>query len=506
MTPLPGQRDAARGVRWWSTIRESLAGTHREYTEGDIGRAVVLLAVPMVLELALESVFAVVDVFFVSQLGADAVATVGLTESMLTIVYATMAGLSVGAAATVARRVGERDLEGAAQAAVQAIALGILVAAPLGFLGFWFARPLLMLMGATPGVLAHSSFTAIVLGGNIVIVMLFLINAVFRGAGDAAVAMRVLWIANAINICLDPCLILGLGPFPKLGVTGAAIATTTGRGIGVLTQLYILSRGGGRIGIRREHLRLVPGVMMSMVRLSGSAVLQSLIATTSWIGLVRIIASFGSDAVAGNTIAIRIVIFALLPAWGLANAAATLVGQNLGAGKPERAEASVWRACLYNLATLGTVGVLFVVFADAIVGIVHRRSRRETDRHPGTPHHRQRFPVLRVRIRPHAVVQRRRRRMDPVDHQPGLLLARRDPDRVRPRPSGRPWTDRRVLGRAHRVFGDDDSQRDCVPPREVEIKARVGRMVSSGCRAGLIRPAKADPIGSALLYDKMLSV
>jgi len=369
MTSLPGQRDAARGVRWWSTIRESLAGTHREYTEGDIGRAVVLLAVPMVLELALESVFAVVDVFFVSQLGADAVATVGLTESMLTIVYATMAGLSVGATATVARRVGERDLEGAAQAAVQAIALGVLVAAPLGFFGFWFARPLLVLMGATPGVLAHSSFTAIVLGGNIVIVMLFLINAVFRGAGDAAVAMRVLWIANAINICLDPCLILGLGPFPKLGVTGAAIATTTGRGIGVLTQLYILSRGGGRIGIRREHLRLVPGVMMSMVRLSGSAVLQSLIATTSWIGLVRIIASFGSDAVAANTIAIRIVIFALLPAWGLANAAATLVGQNLGAGKPERAEASVWRACLYNLATLGTVGVLFVVFADTIVGL-----------------------------------------------------------------------------------------------------------------------------------------
>jgi putative MATE family efflux protein len=353
---------------WWATIRESLAGSHRVYTEGDVGRAVLLLAIPMVLELALESVFAVVDVFFVSRLGADAVATVGLTESMLTIVYAAMAGLSVGASATVARRVGERDLDGAARAAVQAIFLGVFVAVPLGVCGFVFARPLLALMGATPGVLAHSSFTAIVLGGNIVIVMLFLINAVFRGAGDAAVAMRVLWIANAFNIVLDPCLIFGLGPFPELGVAGAAVATTTGRGIGVLVQLYLLRRGNDRVVIRREHVRLDPPVMMSMVRISGSAVFQSLVAMTSWVGLVRIIASFGSDAVAGNTISFRIVIFALLPAWGLSNAAATLVGQNLGAQKPDRAEASVWRACWYNLMTLGTVGVLFVVFADAIVG------------------------------------------------------------------------------------------------------------------------------------------
>jgi len=355
--------------RFWGTIRESLAGSHRVYTEGDIGRAVLLLAIPMVLELALESVFAVVDVFFVARLGADAVATVGLTESMLTIVYAAMAGLSVGATATVARRVGERDFDGAARAAVQAILLGVFVAVPLGVCGFLFARPLLQLMGATPGVLAHSSFTAIVLSGNVVIVLLFLINAVFRGAGDAAIAMRVLWIANAINIVLDPCLILGLGPFPRLGVTGAAVATTTGRGIGVLVQLFVLSRGRGRIVIERRHVRLDPHVMMSMVRISGSAVFQSLIAMTSWVGLVRIIASFGADAVAGNTISFRIVIFALLPAWGLSNAAATLVGQNLGAGKPDRAEASVWRACLYNLVTLGTVGVAFVIFADPIVGL-----------------------------------------------------------------------------------------------------------------------------------------
>jgi putative MATE family efflux protein len=352
----------------WATVRESIAGSHRgEYTEGPIGRAILLLAVPMVLELVLESVFAVVDVFFVSRLGADAVATVGLTESMLTIVYAVAVGLTVGAMATVARRVGERDPDGASIAAVQAIALGLLISIPIGLCGFMFARPLLVLMGATPDVLAHSSFTTIVLGCNGVILMLFLINAVFRGAGDAAVAMRVLWIANAFNIVLDPCLIFGVGPFPRLGVTGAAVATTTGRSIGVLVQLYILSQGKGRIVIRREHLRLDPRVMLNMLRLSGSAIFQTLIATTSWVGIVRILATFGSAAVAGCTIAIRIVTFALLPSWGLSNAAATLVGQNLGAGKPDRAEASVWRASFYNMAFLTVIGVAFVSFAHTIV-------------------------------------------------------------------------------------------------------------------------------------------
>src|SRR6266850_5183204 len=241
----------------WTTVRQSIAGSHHgEYTDGPIGRAILLLAIPMVLELALESVFAVVDVFFVSRLGPDAVATVGLTESILTIVYAVAIGLSAGATATVARRIGERDQDGAARAAVQAIALGVIVAVPVGLFGSWSAKPLLTIMGATPDVLAHSSYAAIVLGFNGVIVMLFLINAVFRGAGDAAIAMRVLWIANAINICLDPCFIFGLGPFPRLGVTGAAVATTTGRGIGVLVQLYFLSRSDGRIVIRRKHLRL----------------------------------------------------------------------------------------------------------------------------------------------------------------------------------------------------------------------------------------------------------
>jgi putative MATE family efflux protein len=363
-TEIPAHGD----LKLWTTIRQSIAGSHHgEYTDGPIGRAILLLAIPMVLELVLESVFAIVDVFFVSRLGADAVATVGLTESMLTFVYAIALGLGTGATATVARRVGERDPDGAARAAVQAIALGLFIAVPLGLAGFWFARPLLTLMGATPEVLEHSSFAAIVLGCNGVVMMLFLINAVFRGAGDAAVAMRVLWIANAINICLDPCFIFGLGPFPELGVTGAAVATTTGRGTGVLVQLYLLSRGGGRIAIRREHLRLDPPVMLNMLRLSGTAVFQILIATSSWVFLIRILASFGSAAVAGCTIAIRIVLFVLLPSWGLSNAAATLVGQNLGANQPERAEASVWRAALYNVVFLAVVGVVFLTLADEIV-------------------------------------------------------------------------------------------------------------------------------------------
>jgi putative MATE family efflux protein len=353
----------------WTTIRESLAGSHHgSYTEGSIDRAIVLLAIPMVLELVLESVFAVVDVFFVSRVGPDAVATVGLTEAMMTMIYAVAMGLGMGATATVARRMGEKDPEGAAIAAVQAIALGLLVAIPVGLLGFSFARPILALMGATPDVLAHSSFTAILFGFNGVILMLFLINAVFRGAGDAAIAMRVLWIANAINICLDPCFIFGLGPFPRLGVTGAAVATTTGRGIGVLVQLYYLSRRDGRLFIARRHLRLDPRVMLSMVRLSGSAVLQMFIGTTSYIGVMRIIASFGSIAVAACTIVIRIIMFVLMPSWGLSNAAATLVGQNLGANQPERAERSAWRACWFNVAVLGVLGVLFVVFADVVVG------------------------------------------------------------------------------------------------------------------------------------------
>ena len=398
----------------------------------------MLLAIPMVLELVLESVFAVVDVFFVSRLGPDAIATVGLTEAMMTLIYAVAMGLGMGATATVARRMGERDprRRGARRRAGDR-------ARPAGrragrrLLGFSFARPILALMGATPDVLAHSSFTAILFGFNGVILMLFLINAVFRGAGDAAIAMRVLWIANAINICLDPCFIFGLGPFPRLGVTGAAVATTTGRGIGVLVQLYFLSRSDGRIAIGRRHLRLDPTVMLSMLRLSGSAVLQMLIGTTSYIGVMRIIASFGSAAVAACTIVIRIIMFVLMPSWGLSNAAATLVGQNLGAKQPERAEASAWRACWFNVAVLGVLGVLFVVFAGRRRRLVHARSRGRADRDARAAHRQRRLPVLRGRLRADAVVQRRRRHADADADQPGLLLVFRDPAVVRARADAR---------------------------------------------------------------------
>jgi putative MATE family efflux protein len=355
---------------FFSTFREALRGSYGDLTKGPVGRAVVLLAIPMVLEMALESVFAVVDVFWVSKLGAAAVATVGLTESILSILYSLAIGLSMAATAMVARRIGERDRERAARTAVQAIVLGVLIAVPLGVLGAVFAPRLLAFMGAGPDVVASGSrFMAVMLGGNVVIVLLFLINAIFRGAGDAAVAMRVLWLANAINLVLDPCLIFGWGPFPALGVTGAAVATTTGRGIAVLMQLATLARGTGRIAIRKEHLALDPKTMLALLRLSAAAIFQSLIGTASWIGLVRILSGFGSAALAGYTIAIRIVIFALLPSWGMSNAAATLVGQNLGAKEPDRAARSVFLAGLYNMAFLGVVGLGFVLFPGALVGL-----------------------------------------------------------------------------------------------------------------------------------------
>jgi MATE family, multidrug efflux pump len=352
----------------WSAIRESLRGTHRDYTKGPIGRAIILLAVPMVLEMCMESVFAVVDIFWVAHLGADAVATVGLTESMLTLMYAVAIGLGIGATAMVARRIGEKNPEGAARAAVQAIALGLIVSVVVAIIGVSFADKLLALMGASPWVLEHgASFTKIMFAGNATILLLFLINAIFRGAGDAAIAMRVLWMANAINILLGPCFIFGLGPFPEMGVAGAAIATNIGRGTGVLYAFSRLIRSGGRFDIKKHHLKLEPTIMARLIRLSATATFQVFIGMASWIGLIRTISSFGSNAVAGYTIGIRVIIFALLPSWGMANAAATMVGQALGAGKPERAEKAVWRASFYNMICLGIVGLIFVLFARKII-------------------------------------------------------------------------------------------------------------------------------------------
>jgi putative MATE family efflux protein len=354
----------------WSELREALRGSHRDLTEAPLGRALFVLAVPMVLEMVMESVFAVTDIFFVGRLGADAQATVGLTETMETMVYALSFGLSIGAMSLVARRMGEKDEEAAARTAVQAIFLGLLFGIPLSVAGAVFAPTLLRLMGGSPWVLEHGvHFTRVMLGANVSVCLLFLINAIFRGAGDAATAMRALWLANGINIVLGPCLVFGLGPFPKMGVAGAAIATSIGRSTGVVYQLYRLTRGDGRLTVRWRHVRLEARTMLSVLSLSGAGTLQTVVGMTSWIVLVWIISRFGSEAVAGYTIAIRLVLFAILPSFGLANAAATLVGQNLGAKKPDRAERAAWKAGGISAIFLGTIGLLFIAFAPQIVGI-----------------------------------------------------------------------------------------------------------------------------------------
>jgi putative MATE family efflux protein len=360
----------ARVPGLWSSLREAVMGSSQDFTQGSISRAIVLLAVPMVLEMIMESLFGVVDVFWVAHLGADAITTVGLTETCLTVVFVIALGLSMGATAMVARRIGEKDEAAAGLVAVQAIVVGIVVSAITAAIGYFYAADLLRLMGATENVVKlGTGYTRMIFGGSVTIFLLFLINAVFRGAGDAAVAMRVLWLANIVNICLNPCLIFGVGPFPRLGVTGSAVGTTIGRGIGVAFQLWILTSGRGRFVIRAPQVRLDFAVMMRMVRLSLTAIFQYMVQMASWIGVVRIIASFGSAAAAANTLAIKIIIFAILPSWGMSNAAATLVGQNLGAGKPERAETSVWRTGFYNMLFLGTVGLLFAVFAEKIIAL-----------------------------------------------------------------------------------------------------------------------------------------
>ncbi|TDI36046.1 MAG: MATE family efflux transporter [Acidobacteria bacterium] len=353
----------------WASIKESLQGSEQDFTDGSLNRAVGLLAVPMVLEMVGESVFAVVDAFFVARLGSEALAAVGLTESLLEIVYAIAVGLSMATTALIARRIGEKNERGAAKAAVQAIVVGIATAVIFGVAGFVFATDLLLLMGASPAtVAAGASYTRVMYGGMVTIVLLFLNNAIFRGAGDAATAMRALWLANGINIVLDPCLIFGLGPFPELGLMGAAVATTIGRGIGVLYQFWCLTRAK-RMKVTRADLRFDPGVVTKLLRLSAGGVGQMLIATASYIALIRILAGYGSEVLAGYVISIRIVIFVILPSWGLSNAAATLVGQNLGAQKPERAERAVWITGIWNTAFMAVVTVVFVWLTPDIIHI-----------------------------------------------------------------------------------------------------------------------------------------
>jgi len=327
----------------------------------------------MVLEMAMESLFAVVDVYFVASLGPSAVATVGLTESILTLVYAVAIGLSMGTTAMVARRIGEKNPAGAADVAVQAIAVAAMASIPVAVVGFFFAKKVLVLMGADAWALEHGyRYTRWMLGGNVVIMLIFVINAVFRGAGDPAMAMRVLWVSNGINIVLDPALIRGWGPLPELGVEGAGVATTIGRGVGVAIQLFVLFRGAKHIRVLRSQLRVRADVMWRLVRLSLGGIAQLIIATSSWVGLMRIMSEFGSVALAGYTIAMRIIVFTFLPAWGLSNAAATLVGQNLGAKKPERAERSVWLTGLATMIFMAVVAAVYIAFNQELVRIFSR--------------------------------------------------------------------------------------------------------------------------------------
>ena len=352
-----------RLVGLWRLIQEALSGEEKDYTNGKIGKALFMLAIPMVLEMIFESVFAVADIFFVSKLGDDAVATVGITESITTIVYAIGFGLSMATTALVARRIGEKKPEEAAKISFQAIATGAFASIFIAIVGIFYSRDLLALMGANENIINEmSGYTTIILGSNIIIMLLFINNAIFRSAGDAALSMRVLILANCLNIILDPLLIFGLGPIPAMGVEGAAIATSIGRGLAVVYQFVMLAKGSGKIHLRREHIRIKLDTIKQLINLSIGGIGQNIIATSSWIGLMRIMAEFGSAAIAGYTIAIRILIFILLPSWGLSNAAATLVGQNLGAEQPDRAEQSVWKAGKINVIFLGLIGVIFFLF------------------------------------------------------------------------------------------------------------------------------------------------
>lgn len=351
----------------WNLFRLALAGDESHILSGNIDRAIFLLAIPMTLEMIMESLFAIVDIFFVSKIGVNAIAVVGLTESMLTITYSLGWGLAMGTTAMVARRVGEQDIKGASIAAVQSIYLALIISIPIMIAGVFYSENLLRLMGASESLIAEGlGYTKIALSSNLIVILIFLINGIFRGAGDATLAMRTLMIANGLNIVLDPLFIFGIGPFPELGIEGAALATVMGRTLGIVYQLYHLSKGKGLIKIHKYNWQFEPKIVFRLIKLSSGVTAQFIIASASWIFLMRIMSTFGSAALAGYTVAIRIVIFTLLPAWGFSNAAATMVGQNLGANQPERAEKSVWRTGYFNMLFMGGVMILFFAFGNNI--------------------------------------------------------------------------------------------------------------------------------------------
>ena len=356
-------------TKLFSYFKIAVTGKEKEFSTGSIRKAVFMLAIPMILEMMMESIFALVDAYWVSSLGANAIATVGITESVITLIYAVAIGLSMGVTAIVARRVGEKDIEGASQAAVQSIFLGIAVAILISIVGILFPKEILALMGAEADLIAEGyGYTQVLLGGNITIMLLFLINAVFRGAGDASVAMIVLIVSNVLNIILDPLFIFGFGPIPEFGVQGAAIATTIGRGTAVVLQLMILFFGWSKIKVTLKDIVLRSKVMLNLIKVSLGGIGQFIIGTSSWVFLMRIMAEFGSEVLAGYTIAIRVLMFTLMPSWGMSNAAATLVGQNLGAGKPDRAEQSVWKTGKYNAIFMVFVSFVYLILAEYIIG------------------------------------------------------------------------------------------------------------------------------------------
>ena len=357
----------------WSEVKTSLSGTDKDFTKGSIGRAILVLSIPMVLEMLMESIFAIVDIIFVSKLGADAIATVGFTESLITLIYAIAIGFAMATTAVVARRFGEKDFDTASITAVQAILVALTISVIIAVLGGSFSPLLLSLMGAEEQLISKFSvYTTIMFSTNFVIMLIFVINAVFRGAGDANIAMRTLVIANGINIILDPLLIFGLWVFPEMGIAGAAVATSIGRGIGVGYQCYKLFDGKTRINLLKRHLVLRWDIMFNLIKVSLGGIFQFIIATSSWVFLVKIIAVFGSVSVAGYTVAVRILVFSILPSWGMSNAAATLVGQNLGADQPERAEKSTWIAAFANMVFLGLVSILFFTNAEFLIALISK--------------------------------------------------------------------------------------------------------------------------------------